>query len=65
LPELLSAESITSFDAAKQVQSIVGDRTYFIEGEYRHPNAKGAAVIAEATWPFVENFLKDGKLVRP
>jgi lysophospholipase L1-like esterase len=35
--------------------------TYVIQGDH-HPNAKGAAITAEAVWPFLETFIKGNKL---
>ena len=62
LPKLLASESIPAFDAAPMVQSIIASdlASYVIPGD-GHPNAKGAAVTAEAVWPFVENFIRENK----
>ncbi len=60
LPKLLASEGIPAFDAAPLVQSVIAhDMTsYTIHGD-GHPNAKGAAVTAEAVWPFVEAFIRE------
>jgi lysophospholipase L1-like esterase len=63
LQGLLASESVVSFDAAPQVQSVImrAPTTYVIQGDH-HPNAKGAAITAEAVWPFLETFIKGNKL---
>jgi lysophospholipase L1-like esterase len=62
LPELLSSENIAAFDAAPWVQPVIGRdmSSYIIPGD-GHPNTKGAAVIAEAVWPFIETFIRENK----
>jgi lysophospholipase L1-like esterase len=64
LPELLVSERISAFDAAPQVQSVIGSdpASYIIQGD-GHPNAKGSAVVAEAVWPFVENFIGNSEVL--
>jgi lysophospholipase L1-like esterase len=61
LPALLSSENITFFDAASQVQpAITRDMAaYTIMGD-GHPNANGAMLVADAVWPFIQTFLKEG-----
>ena len=63
LPKLLASESIPAFDAAPQVQSVVDDDpAYVIRGDNSgHPNAKGAAVTAEAAWPFIKTFIRENE----
>jgi len=60
LPALLSSENITFFDAASQVQPLLTRdlAAYTIVGD-GHPNAKGAMLIADAVWPFIQTFIKD------
>jgi lysophospholipase L1-like esterase len=60
LPALLSSENITFFDAASQVQPLIKRdlAAYTIMGD-GHPNAKGAMLVADAVWPFIQTFIKD------
>src|SRR5262249_50648145 len=60
LPKLLASENITTFDAAPMVQSVIArdPASYVIPGD-GHPNAKGAAVTAEAIWPFIETLINE------
>jgi len=62
LPELLASEGIPAFDAAPIVRSVIAldPASYIIPGD-GHPNAQGAAVTAEAVWPFIENFVRENK----
>jgi|SRR5665213_1226604 len=62
LPKLLSSEGIAAFDATPQVQSAIApdEASYVIQGD-GHPNAKGAAVTAEAVWPFIETFVRENE----
>jgi hypothetical protein len=63
LPKLLAVEHITAFDSAPQIKSIIaGDPVpYVIPQGIGHPNAKGAAVIAEAVWPSIQSFIKENQ----
>jgi lysophospholipase L1-like esterase len=60
LAALLSSENITFFDAAPQIQPIITRdlAAYTIVGD-GHPNAKGAMLVADAVWPFIQTFIKD------
>ena len=66
LSKLFASEKIDAFDAAPKVQSIIGHNlaSYAIQGD-GHPNAKGAAVIAEAVWPFVDTFIRENSELSP
>jgi lysophospholipase L1-like esterase len=63
LPELLASENITFFDAASQIQPVITRdmAAYTIMGD-GHPNAKGAMLVADAVWPFIQTFIKEGNL---
>jgi hypothetical protein len=63
LPKLLAIENITAFDSAPQIQSIIaGDPVpYVIPQGIGHPNAKGAAAIADAVWPFIQSFIRENQ----
>jgi lysophospholipase L1-like esterase len=63
LPALLASENITFFDAASQIQPVIirDLAAYTIMGD-RHPNAKGAMLVADAAWPFIQTFIKEGLL---
>ena len=63
LPDLLSSENIAFFDAAPRVQPVIARdlASYSIAGD-GHPNAKGAAAISEAVWPFVQKFVNDSAM---
>jgi lysophospholipase L1-like esterase len=60
LPALLASENVTFFDAAPQIQPIITRdlAAYTIVGD-GHPNAKGAMLVADAVWPFIQTFIKD------
>jgi len=62
LPNMLSSEGIPAFDGTPQVQSVMApdQAAYVIPGD-GHPNAKGAAVTAEAVWPFIESFVRENE----
>jgi lysophospholipase L1-like esterase len=63
LPKLLAVENITAFDSAPQIQSMIaGDPVPFVITQgVGHPNAKGAAVIAEVVWPFIQSFIRENQ----
>jgi lysophospholipase L1-like esterase len=63
LPELLASENITFFDAASQIQPVITRdmAAYTILGD-RHPNTKGAMLVADAVWPFIQTFINEGNL---
>jgi lysophospholipase L1-like esterase len=63
LPKMLAVENITVFDSAPQIQSIIaGDPVpYVIPQGIGHPNAKGAAVIAQAVWPFLQFLIRENQ----
>jgi lysophospholipase L1-like esterase len=63
LPKMLAVENITAFDSAPQIQSIIaGDPVpYVIPQGIGHPNAKGAAVIAQAVWPFLQSLIRENQ----
>ncbi len=65
LADLLASEQIAAFDAAPQVlPAILHNRAaYEIAGD-GHPNAAGAALTADAVWPFVRNFVTENNLQR-
>ena len=60
LAALLSSENITFFDPTPQIQPIITRdlAAYTIVGD-GHPNAKGAMLVADAVWPFIQTFIKD------
>ena len=60
LAALLSSENITFFDAAPRSSRIITRdlAAYTIVGD-GHPNAKGAMLVADAVWPFIQTFIKD------
>jgi lysophospholipase L1-like esterase len=63
LPKMLAVENITAFDSAPEIQSIIaGDQVpYVIPQGIGHPNAKGAAVIAQAVWPFIQSLIRENQ----
>ncbi len=63
LMDLLKSEGIISFDAAPGVIDVIAEDPrpymYAIDG---HPNVAGHAITANATWPFLREYL--GTMIR-
>jgi lysophospholipase L1-like esterase len=65
LPDLLRSENIVVFDAAPRVQPAIRlDMTSYAIPEDGHPNPKGAELIADAVWPFLQSFVNESGLRR-
>lgn len=63
LPKMLAVENITAIDSAPEIQSIIASDPvpYVIPQGIGHPNAKGAAVIADAVWPFIQSLIRENQ----
>ncbi len=60
LPEMLKEENISTYDAEPQLRSMLSTEiNQLIIPNNGHPNAKGAALIADAVWPFLRNFISE------
>jgi lysophospholipase L1-like esterase len=65
LVDLLRQDGITAFDAAPYVQAKISGQLKSLTIPDGHPNADGDAVIADAMWPFIRDFIIQAKLASP